>query len=262
MPAFQSADAYRHFARAVTRSMRYVLDSQASDFLDDLVQQAGDRVDVVPAGRVLWRARLGHDWEPLHDGLEVGYEMPGPFRPERMKPLRDRAREGRANPKGIPYLYISTHRETAMAEVQPWIGSRVSVAQLRIDKDLRLVNCTEDSKRRIFLGGTPSEYWDTAVWCDIDAAFSLPVVRTDEHANYVPTQIVAERLKVAGFDGVAYRSALGTGHNIVLFDVDVAHLINCSLYELAAIAFDFRECANPYFVRGMEDSPRANRDRA
>lgn len=249
MPAFQSADAYSRFARAVTGSTRYIRDSQANDFLDALVRQASDRVDVVPARSVLWRAQLGHHWEPVREGSEVVAEVPGPFPPERMKPLRDRAREGRANPKGIPYLYVSTEQETALAEVRPWIGSRVSVAQLRTSRELRLVNCTEDSRRKHFIGGTPPEYWDTAVWCDIDAAFSHPVMLTDEDADYVPTQIVAEQFKVNGFDGVAYRSALGTGHNIVLFDVDAARLINCSLHELKGITFDFRECANPYFVR-------------
>ena len=71
MPAFQSADAYGRCARAVTRSTRYVRDSQANDFLDALVRQASDRVDVVPARRVLWRAQLDHGWEPVREGSEV-----------------------------------------------------------------------------------------------------------------------------------------------------------------------------------------------
>jgi hypothetical protein len=249
MPAFRSADAYWHFARAVTRSTRYVRDSQTNEFLDTLVRQASDRVDVVPARSILWRAQRHHGWEPVRAGSEVVDEAPAPSPPERMKPLRDRAREGRANPKGIPYLYVSTHRETASAEVRPWIGSFVSVAQFRTARELRLVNCTEGSKHKHFFGGTPPEYWDIAVWCDIDAAFSRPVTRTDEDPDYVPTQIVAEQFKVSGFDGVEYRSALGPGHNIVLFDLDAARLINCSLYELRGIAFDFHEYANPYFVR-------------
>lgn len=139
MPAFRSADAYGRFARAVTRSARYVRDSQANDFLDTLARETQGRVDVIPARSILWRAQLGHDWEPVREGEEVVAEVPAPFPPERMKPLRDRAREGRANPKGIPYLYVSTQRETALAEVRPWVGSLVSVAQLRIDRDLKLV---------------------------------------------------------------------------------------------------------------------------
>ncbi|TAK05525.1 RES domain-containing protein [bacterium] len=192
MPAFQSADAYGRFAHAVTWSTRYVRDNQANGFLDTLAREAEGRVDVIPTRSILWRAQLGHDWEQVREDDRVVAEVPGPFPSERMKPLRDRAREGRANPKGIPYLYVSTHRDTALAEVRPWVGSLVSVAQLRIDRDLRLVNCTEDSKRKHFIDGTPPEYWDTAVWCDIDAAFSRPVTATDEHPDYIPTQIIAE----------------------------------------------------------------------
>ncbi len=254
MPAFKSASAYWRFSREVTQSTRYVRGGEANDFLDTLLHEAGDRSEVLPAGAIFWRAQLGHDWEPVREGEEVVAEVPGPFPPDRMKPLRDRAREGRANPKGIPYLYISTRRDTALAEVRPWLGSLISVAQFRVHRELRIVNCTEDTKRKHFIGGTPHDYWDTAVWCDIDAAFSRPVTSTEDHSDYVPTQIIAELFKVNGFDGVAYRSALGDGHNIVLFDLDVAVLLNCSLYELKTLGFDFRQVANAYSVREAHET--------
>jgi RES domain-containing protein len=40
-----------------------------------------------------------------------------------MKPIPKWQGEGRANPRGIPVLYLATHRETALAEVRPWIGA-------------------------------------------------------------------------------------------------------------------------------------------
>lgn len=40
-----------------------------------------------------------------------------------MKPLSNSASEGRANPKGIPYLYVATDKETAMSEVRPSLGA-------------------------------------------------------------------------------------------------------------------------------------------
>jgi hypothetical protein len=166
-----------------------------------------------------------------------------------MKPLPDRAREGRANPKGIAYLYVSSHRERAMAEVRPWIGAYVSVAELSVVRDLRLVNCTEDSERQVYLGEPPPERWDEEVRQDIDNAFSQPVVPTDEVPDYVPTQVLAEFFKVSGFDGVAYRSALGKGHNIVLFDPEGAQLRACGLYHAKNLTFTFDEASNPYFMR-------------
>lgn len=163
MAAFKSAHVYRRFAREVTNSTRYVRGTEPDDFLQTLLDEARVRLDVVPPGSILWRAQLGHDWEALREGQEHVADVPCPFPPERMKPLRDRAREGRANPKGISYLYVSTHRETALAEVRPWLRSLVSVAQFRTLRELKLVNCTEDGKRtRVFMGGTPPEHWDTA----------------------------------------------------------------------------------------------------
>jgi hypothetical protein len=84
---------------------------------------------------------------------------------------------------------------------------------------------------------------------DIDDAFSRPVVPTDEASDYVPTQVLAEFFKVNGFDGLAYRSALGDGHNIVLFDPDMADLHCCLLYEVKNLQFRFQEAANGYFMR-------------
>ncbi len=245
------------FAREVTSSTRYVRSREADEFLETLLDEAQGRLDVVPADSILWRAQLGHDWEALREGQQHVADVPCPFPPERMKPSRDRAREGRANPKGIPYLYLSTHRETALTEVRPGLGSLVSVAQFKTLRELKLVNCTEAEQRtRVFMRGTPPEHWDTAVWSDIDEAFSRPVTPSEEHPGYVPTQIIAELFKVNGFDGLAYRSALGSGHNIALFDIEVAVLINCSLYEAKGLSFDFLECANPYFLREHYEKPK------
>jgi hypothetical protein len=48
----------------------------------------------------------------------------------------------------------------------------------------------------------------------------------------VPTQILAETFKAEGFDGVAYRSGLERGTNIVLFDARVAKPTHRFVYTL------------------------------
>ena len=63
------------------------------------------------------------------EGEEVDtYDVPTCFAPNRMKPLVNKAIEGRINPKGIPYLYLSTKKETAMSEVRPWIGAAIALS--------------------------------------------------------------------------------------------------------------------------------------
>jgi len=78
----------------------------------------------------------------------------------------------------------------------------------------------------------------SAVWLDIDRAFSRPVVVGDDVADYAPTQILAEVFRQHGFDGVACRSSLGPGHNIALFDPDTAAILNCSLVSIRNVIFE------------------------
>ena len=208
------------------------------------------RVEVLAKEQILWRAQLGCDWEPIYEEDEYIDDRPTPHPPKKMKPLSGRANEGRANPKGIPCLYLATNRDTALAEVRPWIGSYISVGQFKILQELRLVNCTTDQNGFQFYLKEPSaEKREESVWMDIDQAFARPVSPSDDIADYVPTQIIAEFFKANNFDGVAYRSSLGEGHNVALFDLDMAKLVSCSLFQVKSIGFEFQESANPYNIR-------------
>jgi hypothetical protein len=77
------------------------------------------------------------------------------------------------------------------------------------------------------------------VWGDIDHAFSVPTTASDNAADYVPTQVLAELFREGGFDGIGYRSAYGTGHNIVLFDLTLADHVNSMLVRVKDLKLDF-----------------------
>ncbi len=207
MPAFKSADAYLRFAKKVKGFQRYIRDREDRDFLEALLLQARaeKRTMILKQGIVLWRAQLGHGWETLHEVDEQIGEVECGFAPERMKPLRGRAREGRANPKGIPYLYLSNDRDTALAEVRPWLGSLVSLAQFKTLRELAIVDCSTDQrpKRRLstaepFVIVRPEE-WGMAVWYDIGHGFSTPVTVDDDVASYAAPSF--GQMAVARFRG-------------------------------------------------------------
>jgi RES domain-containing protein len=131
-----------------------------------------------------------------------------------MKPLPLSAYEGRANPKGIPCLYLATTGETAMSEVRPWLGALVSVATFEVVRPLSVVDCSvlHDQyfnlaflERRL-LEPIPPEKVDQVVWAAIDGAFAEPVTRTDDTADYAATQTIAELFRSEGYDGVVYKS--------------------------------------------------------
>jgi hypothetical protein len=242
MKPFPLSDSYWDFARSVCNKRRYLLEAETRDFLRAIRRTAERRIDVFPAKAYLWRAQLGASTIELPiDGTAQTVLADYPYPTERMKPLPNRATEGRANPKGIPFLYVSTHRDTATAEVRPWKAGVVSVGQFKPVRDLRIVNTTLESRQAMYLGRQPNaKKREEAVWGDIDHAFSAPTTPTDNAAEYVPTQVLAELFRESGFDGVGYRSAYGPGHNIVLFDLSLADHINCMLVSVLDIQFDFK----------------------
>jgi hypothetical protein len=86
------------------------------------------------------------------------------------------------------------------------------------------------------------------VWAHINRAFSEPVSRTDDVAEYAPTQVLAEAFRSAGYDGIAYGSKLGKGITVAIFDLAAAELANCHLYRVEGVNFTFSMAANPYFL--------------
>jgi hypothetical protein len=254
MGEFKSWHSYWEFVRATTRRARYVHDPEVEAFLQAVRGSCKKRVQTIQAKIVWWRAQLGHCWAPMYQEGECLGNEPVPYPKERMKPRRDCALEGRANPKGIPFLYLATNRDTALAEVRPWKGSLISIGLFQILRELRIVNCTTDDHQIFYIEGEPTpEEREKAVWVAIDRAFSRPVTSSDDVADYVPTQILAELFKTEGYDGVAYRSSLGPGHNIALFDLDMADLIGCLLFEVKGISFKFEQAGTSYGVKDHID---------
>jgi len=246
MSAFRSHRSYWDFSVSVKGRHRFTRSEEQAQFLNTVLATSADKEEVLPAGSPVWRAQRGHVLAPEEIAPGVIVDFPYPYCPQRMKPLLDRARENRANPKGIPCLYVATHEEIALAEVRPWIGEIVSVARLRTTKELRFINCTIDVHRHVFYCKEPDERErERAVWQDIDRAFSRPVTSDDDTADYAPTQVLAETFREGGFDGVGYRSSLGDGHNLAIFDLNAADIVECSVRQISDIKFQYTQTGGP-----------------
>jgi len=237
MPEFISWRSYSAFACSIIKDWRFIRSPEQNAYIDAVLSSSSSRVTSIPSGAQLWRAQQKHEWAvEIHEGQEV--DVLAPAKAERMKPLRDQAVEGRANPKGIPYLYASTHKETAIAEVRPWIGSLVTVAALTVLHPLKIVNCTSQaaSSPLYFFEEPNAADREAANWKAIDEAFSRPVTACEHSAEYAPTQVLAEAFRRNGFDGIAYRSStLGVGHNIAIFNLDYAEIAHCTLSVIKSL---------------------------
>lgn len=250
-PEFKSWRSYPEFAGAAKYRWRYVRHSDSDRFLEPVLFTSKARERHIPKGTIFWRAQLGNDLEPVDVGGGTMADFPRAFRFDRMKPLPDVASEGRANPKGIPYLYVATQRDTALSEVRPWLGSLISLAQLKTLRDIVIIDCTVKNREdSIYFEEPDSEKKELAVWSDIDKAFSEPVTLNDRIPDYIPTQIIAEQFKNRDLDGIAYRSRFGDkGFNLPLFVLGVAQVINCSLYEAKGLSFQFEQVGNTHFSK-------------
>jgi hypothetical protein len=258
---FPSWRSYWDFARSVRRDLRFVRTPGTEHFLECVLQTSKSRQTDIPAKCIFWRAQLGHDWRQAD---YTDDEIPCAYPAARMKPRRDLASDGRANPRGIPCLYLATTKETAMSEVRPWIGSYVSVGQFRTRRRLTIVDCARSDKGFPFHFDEPEpmERSET-VWTYIDRAFAEPMTRGDESSDYVPTQILAELFKRAGLDGVVYRSNFGeSGFNIALFNPEDADLINCGLFKVKDLQPEFTEADTFYFVEKTGNRPNKRSARA
>lgn len=261
---FTSAEAFRDFVVSVKHDRRYIYSDEVNSFLDAVEETAQSRVTAIPKDIHLWRAQLGATTRLQDEGQPEEMEVDAPFMDARMKPLPALVGDGRANPRGVAYLYLADSATTAASELRPWLGALLSISQFHINRELRIVDCTSDKK--MWMKGfdpmegrpipwAPEEY-EAVVWGDIGEAMSRPYSPEESSLNYIPTQIIAERLRHGGIDGMAYNSLLAKGgHNFVLFDITDADPVNFTLYEAERVAYTITQCDNTYFNRKPATPP-------
>jgi hypothetical protein len=246
---FKSGGDFFIFSDTVRGEHRYVFTEFVDKFLRDLAGTARHRHEVITRDTELWRAQLNCGTEErrteVESDLTAVWDEDVPFGTARMKPKRHAAHEGRANPKGIPYLYVATNLDTAMAEVRPWIGAKISLSSFRTVRDVTIINCAVDHDapltRETVFAESPPELVTQSVWQLVDRAFAKPVTDDDATAEYVPTQIIAELFKREGLDGLRYKSRVGDGYNIALFHLDSAEVIERHLFSVKSVAYAFTE---------------------
>jgi hypothetical protein len=123
---FKSPLEWQNFCEFIIRTNRYVLNKNWADFIDIILFSASKRESILKKGVNLARARIGSHYDEYEDKNGNLKIVSGPFLPkELMAPPSQKAKDGRINPCGISYLYLSNNVETAIIEVRPWIGQKI-----------------------------------------------------------------------------------------------------------------------------------------
>lgn len=130
---------------------------------------------------------------------------------------------GRANPPGIPYLYLGSTQDTAVSEVRPHTGEVACVADFAIAAGLTMIDL-RSPKTLIspFVFGDEDQIGamrnDIPFLERLGEELTRPVLPQGAAIDYVPSQYLCEFIKKAGYDGVIYRSSVSVGMNLALFD--------------------------------------------
>ncbi|WP_454832581.1 RES family NAD+ phosphorylase [Pseudoxanthomonas wuyuanensis] len=169
-------------------------------------------------------------------------EAPYPIE-EMGAPPKRVATHGRANPTGIPYLYLGSLPETAAAEVRPHTGEVACVADFMISTPLTAVDLR--GPRKLV---SPFVLADASAIGQMRAdipflerlgdELTRPVLPRSAAIDYVPSQYLCEFIKKSGYDGVAYRSSVSTGMNLALFDPTKAIGRAVSLYNVSRVSVE------------------------
>jgi hypothetical protein len=187
--------------------------------------------DEVP--RTWYRARIQTD-ERSFQAAEMGAP------PNRI------ASHGRANPAGIPYLYLGSTQGTAISEIRPHTGEVACVADFRTPSGLKLVDLRSPRKMvSPFLLEDAEDIGrmrsDLPFLERLGDELTRPVAPQSAAIDYTPSQYLCEFIKRCGYDGVIYRSSVSEGMNLALFNPAKADPGEVVRYRVSRVSVDIKQ---------------------
>lgn len=208
---------WAQFSKEIRTLNRYF--PQSAPDREVLKQTLMGSIHTVGADATLYRARLTE-----------GTKAPKPHKMG--APPAKLATAGRANPVGIPYLYLSFDAETCVYETRPSAQDILAIGTFHPTRALHVLDLADV---------VPPDFFDIA---DIEALseqirrvrvhrylkalgaeLRKPIHPSDQPTEYIPTQYLCELAKSIGLDGVLYSSSVdpsGNGRNLVIFNPTIA----------------------------------------
>jgi hypothetical protein len=182
----------------------------------------------LPEGEVLFRARIHKlDSQKVLSTDELGC------------PKKENVLSGRANPQGIPYLYLSRNVNTTFYETRVTYLDEVSVGSFRIKPDEKIVLVDFTASGSVFLnmGYIVNFAKGKILKKHISDDLSLPIRRYDSELEYIPTQFICEYIRyITNAGGIIFKSSLHEGGtNVVLFNENQVECFEVKKYRITNI---------------------------
>ena len=250
-PDIQKSLSFAQFYHQLKTEKRFFCQHDFFDILYDSFTQFSSNID---ADVFIYRARRMNIDELDKRKDEIGeanyktepfkgFDKSGSF----VRPTEE-ITANRANTRGIPCLYVGDSITTAISEVKPYKGTRVSVAKIKLKRQLRIYRVYPEFddyelKLKDFMAKYPGWYRSLA------NMFSIPYENNDKN-EYLITQCISEYVRISEkFDGIAYRSSLNdNGLNYAIFGCECGDYSLCEPVE-----------SNVYFIKNIDVQYEENR---
>lgn len=186
----------------------------------------------IDSNTTLYRSRINQD-----DSIQ-------PYPIEQMSsPPETKSSAGRANPQGIPYLYLSRNLKTTLYESRATFLDYVSVGEFKFEDDysFELVDFTKEESPFNNTDDVIKFAKNKFIRKVVSRDLSKPLRRYDSDLEYIPTQFICEYIRFFANPaiGIQFSSSLDKdGVNIVLFDDSKIKCINVSVHQISKIDID------------------------
>lgn len=158
-------------------------------------------------------------------------------------PDKTKVSSGRANPLGIPYLYLSETPETTIYETRATFLDEISIGEFIVEdnQNLSLVDFTAKGEAFYNLDNIIEYSKSFIMQKSISSDLSKPIrKRYDSVLDYIPTQYICEFIRYEiGTDGILFNSSLHQGgKNIVLFNEDKVKCISVKKHHITDVSIN------------------------
>ncbi len=200
--------------------------------IDEMIELGWDSLFndsyLIDGSTMLYRARINGD------GQTDSYKPN-----EMLSPPVEKTTAGRANPQGIPYLYLSTDPKTTLYETRASYLDNITVGKFQIQEDtqLKIVDFTNNKSTFNHTDNMIQFVTGQLLRRAISIDLSKPLRRYDSELEYIPTQFICEFIRyITKVDGIQFNSSLRKdGTNIVLFNQESIVCTNVELHQITNI---------------------------
>ncbi|MFI3297437.1 MAG: RES family NAD+ phosphorylase [bacterium] len=217
--------------------------------------------EIIDTNKLLYRARIHQ--EENQDAYPID---------EMYTPPTEKTSAGRANPLGIPYLYLSESPDTTLYETRALFLDDISIGTFKIknEKQVKIVDLTDElsNYESPFVSEdmkilTKSKMLTRIISKDL----AKPLRRYDSEIEYIHTQFICEYVRyVSGANGIKFNSSLHTdGINYVIFNPELFECIKVEKRHITSVTIDSTICCNQLTINNEnkteENFNRSNKKR-